>query len=269
MRVTNPELVSFRQFLAFKIGAPFVFAHGLTLPTGLLPLGIGLAIFLASLRKHYLLGLFGILCVSGYENMASWPFTINHTWLEFMIVALLLLEPTTNQEEERFSTINMMKILMASVWFYAGVHKILHGYYVNGEFFGLEALGGTSTLGRNLRLMIQFFETLFGNTVELIPFQCCTNATLSVPHRDVMFLLGLSWSTIAMELLLPFTLFFRRTRELGVFAIIVCQIMIGIFSGEIDFAFTAVAIFFLFLPRVAWLTHPALAALFLAVCIWK
>lgn len=269
MKKENQEAASFRHFLAIKIGAPFVFTHGLTLPTGLLPIGICLAIALSTVKKHYLFGLVGILFVSAYENMMSWPFTINHTWLELLIVLLLILDPKNTQNENRLSSIDMIKIIMASVWIYAGIHKIFSGYYLNGEFFGLETVAGTSPLGRNLRLMIQYFESIFGNKVQLLPISCCTNSPVLAPQRDMLLLLFLSWSTIALELLLPFTLFFTRTREVGVFLIIVFQLMIGIFSGEIDFAFTAIAIFFLFLPRVAWLTHPLLAGLFVAVCLWK
>ena len=40
------------------------------------------------------------------------------------------------------------------------------------------------------------------------------------------------------------------------------------FSGEIDFAFTAFAILFLFVPRLARFTYPSLACLFFIVQPW-
>jgi hypothetical protein len=257
-------LVFFRVFLAIKIATPFLFPQGNFLLFDPKTLLILFALCVVPLRKYYLPGLLVILGLSAYEIFRSWPFTINHSGLEFVIVALLCLDSEKNDEYRFPSCVDMIRILMLSVWFYSGIHKLLQGYYLNGEFFALEVLSNRTTLGMKLRELLQ----IFGSFENFHALDCCTSSKLLMKDGHTAFFLILSWLTILTELALPFTLLFKRTRAVGFLSIFFFQGTIAYFSGEIDFAFTAFGVLLLFVPRVAWIGYPTLVSIYFLVQAW-
>lgn len=254
----------FSFFLTLKIAAPFVFAGGLAWPLSLNAVGILLVIVGVGLPRIYPLGLWLTLGLSFYGFVEAWPFTINHVGLELCILLLMCLVPQEESKPAGLSTADMIKILMLSVWFFSGLHKLFDGYYLNGEFFALEALANDGTLGYYLNYLLSFF----GPDNSLKPLFCCSEARLAFTSVQIGILLGLSWLTILLEIFLPLSFLHNRWRHLGVFGLFIFQWMIGYVSGEIDFAFTAFAILFLFVPRLAPLAYPSLALIFLVVQPW-
>lgn len=241
----------FSHFLAIKIITPFAFPIG-----RYWPLSFGTVMFLSFLAiswsRFYYVGLWGALTLSFYECWRSWPFTINHCGLEFGILLLICLTPDDPQEA-RISCGDMIKILMLSVWFFSGLHKLLDGYYWNAEFFALEALASDTTLGRHLNHLLSF---------------CGSQGLLQFNFLQTSVLLALSWLTIGVEILLPLSLCINKIRPLAIVGLFIFQAFVSYFSGEIDFAFTAFAILFLFIPRHASIAYPSLACLFLVVQPW-
>lgn len=235
----------FRQFLALKIAIPFAFTDGIHLPINIRTAVIFLVIMVAGLPRFYTMGLWIILAFSFNEFWHSFPFSINHSYLEFGIILLMCL--TKNGDE-------MIKFVMLSVWFFSGLHKLFDGYYLNGEFFALEAIFNNTTLGHHLNQVLN----VFGSSIGVFEFT----------KWQIGILLTLSWLTIALEILLPLFLLSNKLRPIGIMGLFIFQSFIAYFSGEIDFAFTAFAILFLFIPRLAHITYPSLAFLFLVVQPW-
>ncbi len=261
-------LVFFRVFLTVKILSPELFPQGWLATPAVASLGVLSVMLLLTVSRWYRLALALVAGVSGYEAYSSWPFTINHGGLEFIALMLLLLEPPPSSETQVLRAGTLIKLLMISVWFYSGMHKICDGYYLHGEFFALEALGQDTGMGKKLAALWQFAAGLLHENTSLPLLACCSARQLGVSVAGAAFFIGLSWATILAELLLPLALFFHRTRYLALAALFVFQGMIAYFSGEIDFAFTAYAILLLFVPVLYRWTYPVLIAAYLWVCPW-
>lgn len=256
--------VLFRQFLAFKIAIPFAFAHGsyaLNIPQAW---GVLLLLMAVAMPQTCRLGLLGIFFLALKNCIDTWPFTINHSVLEMVIALFLCLMPSDRQHDEKISSMDMIKFLMLSVYFYSGLHKLVDGYYLNGEFFALEALGRQSPLGYHLSRLLSWFGPLPNN------FSCCLEKSLSFTFTQRVIVVGLSWLTIAAELALPIMVFLSppRFQKASIIMLMLAQASITYISGEIDFGFTAFAILFLFVPKSAPVVYPALACLFLMVRPW-
>lgn len=256
----------FGQFLALKIAMPFAFAEGIRWPISFTTLGILLVVAATGLARLHRVALCIILGLSFYESWQSWPFTINHCGLEFGILLLMCLMPDDHQKSSGISCADMVKILMLSVWVYSGIHKLFDGYYWNAEFFALEALSNETTLGHHLNQILSLFGAFSGSNGQLLA--CCRSDVFSFSGWHIGILLALSWLTIIVEIFLPFSLLVPRFRSLGIAGLFIFQAFIAYFSGEIDFAFTAFAILFLFIPKLARFTYPSLACLFLVAQPW-
>lgn len=256
-------LTLFSQFLALKIIAPFIFFQGInTKFTTISFLGLTLLILVAIPRFHRA-GLLAILIFAFYDFFHSWPFTINHTGLELAILGIICLIPE-EKSQNQLSCVAMIKIIMLSVWFFSGIHKLIDGYYINGEFLALEILTNETTLGIRLN---NLFSSLTGHRVQF-PFACCVHGFFNIPSWQTIFLLGLSWLTIVAEISLPLMFFFVKLRPFALIGLFLAQAFIAYFSGEIDFAFSAFAILFLFIPSLARFLYPLLAIIFLVVQPW-
>jgi hypothetical protein len=250
----------FRQFLVLKIAVAFVFHENIYEYLSFSKILVLLVVILAGTSRFYMPALLVVFCLCLYDIFYSWPFSINHQILEFVIIILMCLMPAHNYENSSFSCSSMIKILMLSVWFFSGLHKLFDGYYWNAEFFALEALSGTTTLGYCLNKILASYA--------LLATTCCTQGVVHLTRLQVGLLLSLSWLTIAVEIFLPLSLLFPKLRALGIGGLFIFQGLVAYFSGEIDFAFSAFAILLLFIPRAARWSYPCLALLFLMVKPW-
>lgn len=253
----------FRVFLAFKLALPFAFPDGFHEAIGIKTIALLVMVIAVGLPRFYIVGLIALLGLMANELMASLPFTINHGVLEFGIVLLMCLLP--EEASSRITSAHLIKILMLSVWFYSGLHKLFDGYYLNGEFLALEALANNTTLGIHLNEILGFFGP---HPTSSQLFECCVYGPLHFSSVQTAILLALSWGTILLELMLPVAMFIPRVRWVGLAGLFTAQFFIGYLSGEVDFAFTAFAILFLFVPRIARFTFPALAGLLVVVHPW-
>ncbi len=254
----------FGLFLSLKIAMPFAFVDGIHWSLNARTVAIFSLLVVAALPRFYHSALWVILGLSFYESWRSWPFTINHGGLEFGILLLMCLIPKDDSKSFGISCADMIKLLMLSVWFYSGVHKLLDGYYLNAEFFALEVLSNETTLGQHLHYILGFFG--FGTNAEALA--CCTEGVFEFSKGQIGILLALSWLTIIVEIVLPLSLLSPKLRPLGIVSLFIFQSFVSYFSGEIDFAFTAFAVLFLFVPRLAPFTYPSLACVFLVVQPW-
>jgi hypothetical protein len=257
----------FRLFLALKIAIPFAFPNGIYWPLSIKALVILFIILTVSLRRYYHVGMWAICALAFYKFLNFWPFTINHNGLELGIALLMCLMPDEELNPKQVSCIELIKILMMSVWFFSGIHKLVDGYYWNAEYFALEALANTTPLGHHLNNILSFFGP-FSFADGQNSFSCCREGMIEFSPWQMVILLTLSWSTIVVEILLPLSVLIVRFRSCGIVGLVIFQCFVSYFSGEIDFAFTAFATIFLFIPQFARFTYPSLAFLFLLVQPW-
>lgn len=177
------------------------------------------------------------------QVLRTWPLTINHFFLETAILLLFACNgghaAPSNARPERSregQLIWALWVTMLSLWFYSGLQKLLHGYYVGGELFASYALLDHSTvLGGRLRALL----AAFGPSPTLAPLGS-GDLAVSVSHHWVLLLS--SWAVLGSELAAPLLTLLPRFRRLGVGLLVSLQAGVAGFSGEYDFALTGLAV---------------------------
>ena len=244
----------FRVALAFKMLCTFAGMSRLPLgPTRLcLLLVLFLALGLTASRRY---SRYGFLIYFGavlHQVIRTFPLTINHFLLELLILFILLLFPTSPHDPEKSQEVDgtalrILQINILFVWFYSGIQKLVHGYYLNGEMFALTTFFEPADgLGRSLQAVSSFFST---TKFPLSVTDTFANIGIPLNHAQQVFFLGASWFTVLMELSLPLMMLFRQTRGFASVSLVVAQILVGISAGELDFTLTGVGVLLLFIPR--------------------
>jgi hypothetical protein len=182
-------------------------------------------------RRTALVGVFLWFNVLGLQLVRTWPYTLNHFILEELVLLLLLAFPVRFAESGRepLQELQLLWVTLLSVWFFAGVQKLGHGHYWNGESMALPLLAGDGSLGRGLRMGLTLVHRLFG-AAPVAPGA----AALDLVAR--IYCVGLSWLVLVAELGLPLLALAQRTRRAATIGLGLAQCSVGLLSGEIDFA---------------------------------
>ena len=147
--------------------------------------------------------------------LGTWPWTINHRFLELYLSVILVVLTFRNArgicvvKELQTSII----ILEVGLWTMAALHKIVHGFYLNGSMF------------------------LFWQPITMLPLKINESFQAVLQEQTAMgnaFRLVLSYGTILMELLAAGLCLIRR--KWAVIILLGLQYGIAFTSGEWDFA---------------------------------
>lgn len=155
-----------------------------------------------------------------------------------------------------------------SVYFWPGIQKLYHGFYLNGEFFTfiLFATKGEAT-GGFFRTVILLLVDLLGQPPlpQLAQPNWLIPQNFEFPSWVLYFLIAQCWLAVIGEIAIPVLLLFKRTRKAGKVLLLPLALMIALISGETDFALTNFACLLLFFPRQANWAYPAAALVVLIV----
>jgi hypothetical protein len=213
------------------------------------------------------LALLIVLMAQVAKLIELYPLGINHHHLEALITCVLLVFDEDRIEEDRIEEKAsrrcgvtrsgvLLRLSLVSVWVYAGVQKIAHGRFINGEVMGLYGLfesnkyawigSGLSQLGwMPAGSLLQWPETLL---------------TQPLPGVDGLgsVMRIVSWAVVITEVGVPLLVFHPRWRGLGVVGLLVLQLFIGVGASEVSFMFTGLGALSLFCPqrwarRLLWL----------------
>jgi hypothetical protein len=179
----------------------------------------------------------------------KFPFTANHYYFELFVAAFLFLFPGEELGEAEKSdgtALRLIQVSILSLYFYGGLHKLVHGLWINGEFLLQEFLEkNNGGLGWTLNHFISFIDKTpllapltFSQGMEVTAFQ--------VSGLSFGLLKILSWLTILTEMLIPLLFCFEKTRRVGISLMILIQVIIGLASWETEFMFLALGSMFLF-----------------------
>lgn len=249
MRARVTLLTAFRRVFALKLAL-------IAYPVTSVPVAIAaVAGFLLAWGKAPRAGMLLLLVPLATTIVPVWPYTINHRAFEGIVLLILAL---ASPDEESFS-IDVIRWLILSVWFYAGVQKLVHGYYLNGEWFALHAM----TYGTDRGGIIDFLVRHSGTLAAFAP--CCTTTDVALSASQKALFIFLGSSVVVAELGLPLLALFRRTRTLGLAGLFGLQLAIAFSSAEVDFALSSAACLCLFIPGLAKWAYPVLGALTVAV----
>lgn len=219
-----------------------------------LSIGIILAAGAMVFKQRFLyLGLLIFALKAASLVWQTFPYTINHHFLELVIVILLLLlTPIKNLQAEKDMTVlrvHYIGLLYLSVWIYSGIHKIVQDYFPSGEFMALYSLSGVNDLGENLQRATKTLHAFFDPSTgaSLIP-ACCNAVPLSIPSWEMWLYRVSGWPIILMEIVFPLMIFFPAWKMVGLYGIILAQIGITLSSAELDFGMTCVSMISLLAP---------------------
>jgi hypothetical protein len=225
--------VAFQRFLALKLFGGLHLVWPWHAPAGpVVQLLAALGSVAMCFRRTARLGVAIWFHLIGLQLVRSWPYTLNHFILEELLLLVLLASPVRFEAEngrEPLQELQLLWVTLLSVWFFAGVQKIGHGHYLNGESMALPLLTGDGCLGRGSRAGLSLVHALFGGA-PLAP----GGAAMDLVAR--IYCVGLSWLVIAAEIGLPLLALFPRTRAAATLGLGLAQCSVGLLSGEIDFA---------------------------------
>ena len=236
-------------------------------------LACGLVIFS---KPHQRIGLAIYLVLSVTGLLRTLPYTSNHAFLEtFLLISLLLWppHPVPKEAEQSPATVDgtacrLIMFAILTVFFWSGVQKIYHGYYLNGEFFTLLLFVPEESAIR--ALVLASLDGLVATT-KLVPLpeipepNWLRAGAISYPSWAIHLLIVQSHLIVLSEVLFPLLVVFERTRQLGKLLLIPTAIGIAVISWETGFALTNVACVLLFFPRQARWSFASAFALVLAI----
>jgi hypothetical protein len=202
----------------------------------------------------------------------SWPYTLNHILLEAVVLGLLVLFPVRFElagTREAPDDLQLLWLTLLSVWFFAGVQKLVHGYYLNGESMALSLLTDPGGSGRGLRLglsaLSSVLESLGGAGPSAHLAASLDGQPGSLGGLGRAYCITLGGLVVAAELALPVLTLFRRTGRAATIGLGVAQCCVGVLTAELDFALLGLGLIGLGSARAITLRYAVLS--FLAILL--
>jgi hypothetical protein len=196
------------------------------------------------------------LAVSIIQVLNQFPFSANHQYLELGILALGTLFDDRSEGDDQL-LLQSCRWLVATVLFWAGLQKILHGYYFGGEFLSF-------AISQEPRFA-QIFGLLLPSD-ELIRLQSLGQSAEvgAGPYRAASWALVLvSNATYLMEIGVAIGLLIRRVRPFALVAGVALIFAIEVVAREAFFGAFYVGLLTLFAPRALnWRLFPMFAAFY-------
>jgi hypothetical protein len=197
-----------------------------------------------------------VLVVSILRLANQFPIAANHQYLELGVLALGTLFDDRRKGEAQL-LLQSCRWLAATVFFWAGLQKVLHGYYFGGEFLSY-------AISQEARFA-QIFGVLLPSD-ELIRLQSYGRpAPLGAgPYRATSWALVLvSNATYLMEILAAIGLLVRRVRPLALCAAMALIVAIEVAAREVLFGALFLGLIALFDRRALnWQLLPMFVVLY-------
>lgn len=188
-----------------------------------------LSLILSLCTSYKFFGYFLLLASKIYLSIVIFPNTANHNFLQIFIFILAIL---SNPQEDHHLK-KQIQLIVLSIYFYAGVQKLLNGQWINGEFLSKVLFNGKN-YSHAIRTGTFFQKTLILATeMESVP--------LDIPVVYRLLIILFSWITILSELLIPIAIFWIKNNRIPILLLLVTQVLIGSLSGEFEFMILALA----------------------------
>ncbi len=192
------------------------------------------------------------------DFVLQFPGNPNHQYFQGVLLAFLLLLREDVDDEVSQLTRTLRWLLVVGL-FWAGMQKVLHGYYFDGEF-----LAYAITQNDRFAVLLQHampaaeFERLRGMAIQqgAGPFRV-----------DSLFFAVVSNLAYAAEIVLPVLLLLPRTRKLAVFATLAYFVAIEAAAREVFFGGIMAALALCFGPPIWLLVFRPFAYLALALLL--
>jgi len=291
---TRPYLW-FRRLFVFKLAAfaaLMLWARlSQSMPQSATQLGLLLVLVIAAgilgmvPRTRYLPGLVGLLAYELWNIARTFPFTLNHHFFETAVVLIMVIFPAIRPAamclvdvvaagapdgsrpppviEAR--PVRLIQLAIVLVWVYAGIQKLVHQRYWNGELLALYALYSGGRFEGVTQWLVSLMTRVAGVEAVELPLTWPTSLTpqpLGVPAWLCAWFIWLGRATVLLELALPLGMAVRRTRRVAVIGLVLLQLLIALLTGEISFGLSGLVCAVLF-----WSYVPVLYALVAVVLL--
>ena len=260
----SPDLMrSFQIYFAFHIFISNFDPDFLPFQKGYLLLGV-IAMFLAAIatfsKRYCRVGLLVLLFFQVcWSIIGAFPMTDNHEFLEGFILLFLILFPSRIVDRDKKlvdgASCHLIKFIILYSYFFSGFHKILHGFWLNGELLGWSLFSfrdRTLPIYHSGQFFLNVIANLFNLPISDIPFEHSLDmgqAAVSIPPWIVIMLVVMQWVTILGELVIPILVVLYSNQKLGRYLLLGMTLMIGLPSFELRFLFVALGCDFLFFPK--------------------
>ncbi len=196
------------------------------------------------------------LAVSIIKLVNQFPVGANHHYLELGVLALGALFDDRREGEAQL-LLQSCRWLVVTVFFWAGLQKILHGYYFGGEFLSY-AISQEARFAQIFGLLLPSDELMRLQSYGRPP------PVGAGPYRAESWALVLvSNATYGMEILVAIGLLVRRLRPHALYAAMALVLAIEVVAREVLFGALFLSLVALFARRALnWQLFPMFAGLY-------
>lgn len=175
--------------------------------------------------------------------VSVYPENGNHQYLSLLLLTLVLLVDSQGPESDRdaLAALQSMRWIAAIGVFWAGVMKLIYGYWLGGEFLAFRV---ATDPGFTLALGILVPEHELSRLVSL-----GLDPGAGPFRADAPLLIVVSNMTWLLELILPLGLLWSRTRAISMVATILLFVAIQLGAREVFFGGVMVGLLLLFARR--------------------
>jgi hypothetical protein len=204
--------------IEFLKPSPVWFAGGIAVP--------GLLALVALAPRTRRLGFVGFTALALATHAIYFPHAGNHLLLLLLFSAMAAFFDLREDAQHKLF-VQLTRWMIAIVFFYSGLQKLLHGFYFRGEVFAYYV-----SLHENYRVFFKFLAP----PEEIARLEALTGAVGDGPYRfDAPLALLASNATYLLEMGLPPFLLWRRTRQWAVLAAAASFTLIQLAARELFF----------------------------------
>lgn len=240
----NDVLKWFVRFLCFKIGWHYFLIYSIELQP--LPAVLAMvAIILPWLPRGIPTGVMLLFIFHAMAAVYSFPFTINHHFFELFLLVLVLILYRCNKDEEASNELpdlilSFIRFSFLWVVFFAGVQKLVHGYYLNGEIFKIYLAQPNDGLGLAVDRLLRLSGLSAGTTPRDILPETSLDAQLPTQARQLFRFLGVA--VVFGEIAVPVLVWLKP--RIGRWLLLALTVSVAAVPQEFSFAVTALACVF-------------------------
>lgn len=219
--------------------APQSFFASLSVPYAIVLSGLALL----ALTRHAQRACLAALVLLAVEQISIFPGTPNHVYLEFFCLGMLSVLDVEDEREGQLLLVALRWMALV-VLFYAGLQKVLLGYYFQGEFL-LFAIAVRDSSADLFALLLPPSEVgRLRSAAQLGP----GDGPFRTDSWRFVAAANLVWM---FEMAVPFLLAWRRTRTWAVLASIAFVLTLQLAAREVMFALLLTQLLLL-LPSGTW-----------------
>jgi hypothetical protein len=197
------------------------------------------------------LGVAVLLVIKIAGIVDSFPYTVNHAFFDAAL--LLLLALGAPEGGAGVHPLRVVQVGILIVFFYSGVQKLVHGYYVGGQFLAIRTLYSEGDMGRRLRWALSFVSGMLRLPSPPTFMQprpsFLADQEVDLPGWFCGALYIVSNGVWMAEVGLPIMAIRRAWRQKALAGLLALECLILIVSGEISFGVTVIACLLSFFGR--------------------